>query len=61
MPIRELRKKVTFSIYEETEDLNQVASLVDDLFTLLEKAVQDLIYDDDRSKTSVQTTRPSLG
>ena len=36
--IRELRKKVTFSIYEETEDLNQVASLVDDLFTLLEKA-----------------------
>ena len=38
MPIRELRKKVTFSIYEETEDLNKVASLVDDLFTLLETA-----------------------
>ena len=36
--LRELRKKVTFSIYEETDDLNQVASLVDDLFTLLEKA-----------------------
>ena len=36
--LRELRKKVTFSIYEETEDLNQVASLVNDLFTLLEKA-----------------------
>ena len=36
--IRELRKKVTFSIYEETEDLNKVASLVDDLFTLLETA-----------------------
>ncbi len=36
--LRELRKKVTFAIYKETEDLNQVASLVDDLFTLLEKA-----------------------
>ena len=36
--LRELRKKVTFSIYEETEDLNQVASQVNDLFTLLEKA-----------------------
>ena len=36
--LRELRKKVTFSIYEETEDLNHVASLVNDLFTLLEKA-----------------------
>ena len=36
--LRELRKKVTYSIYEETEDLNQVASLVNDLFTLLEKA-----------------------
>ena len=35
--LRELRKKVTFSIYEETEDLNHVASLVNDLFTLLEK------------------------
>ena len=36
--LRELRKKVTFAIYKETEDLNQVAALVDDLFTLLEKA-----------------------
>ena len=36
--LRELRKRVTFVIYEETEDLNQVASLVNDLFTLLEKA-----------------------
>ncbi len=36
--LRELRKRVTFVIYEETEDLNKVASLVDDLFTLLETA-----------------------
>ena len=36
--LRELRKKVTIAIYKETEDLNQVAALVDDLFTLLEKA-----------------------
>ena len=36
--LRELRKKVTFAIFEETEDINQVAPLVNDLFTLLEKA-----------------------
>ena len=36
--LRELRKRVTFVIYEETEDLNKVASLVDDLFRLLENA-----------------------
>ena len=36
--LRELRKKVTFAIYKETEDPDQVAALVDDLFTLLEKA-----------------------
>ena len=36
--LRELRKKVTYAIYEETEDLDQVTSLVDELFTLLESA-----------------------
>ena len=36
--LRELRKKVTFAICEETEDLDQVTSLVDELFTLLENA-----------------------
>ena len=36
--LRELRKKVTIAIYKETEDPDQVAALVDDLFTLLEKA-----------------------
>ncbi|GJL84116.1 MAG: type I deoxyribonuclease HsdR [marine bacterium B5-7] len=36
--LRELRQKVTFSIYSEIDDLDQVASLVDALFTLLEKA-----------------------
>ena len=36
--LRELRKKVTYAIFEETEDLDQVTSLVNELFTLLEKA-----------------------
>ena len=36
--LRELRKKVTFAIFAETEDLNRVAALVDELFTLLDKA-----------------------
>ena len=36
--LRELRKKVTFAIFAETEDLNRVTAMVDELFTLLEKA-----------------------
>jgi type I restriction enzyme, R subunit len=36
--MRELRKKTTFAIYAETEDLDQVSAIVDDLFTLLERA-----------------------
>ena len=36
--LRELRQKVTFAIYAETEDPDQVAAVVDELFTLLEKA-----------------------
>lgn len=36
--LRELRKKVTFAIFAETEDLDRVTGMVDDLFTLLEKA-----------------------
>ena len=36
--LRELRKKVTYAIFEETEDLDKVTSLVDELFTLLESA-----------------------
>jgi type I restriction enzyme R subunit len=36
--LRELRKKVTFAIFAETEDLDRVATLVDELFTLLDKA-----------------------
>ena len=36
--MRELRKKVTFAIFAETEDLNAVSALVDELFSLLEKA-----------------------
>lgn len=36
--IRELRKKVTFAIFAETDDLNRVTAMVDELFTLLEKA-----------------------
>ena len=36
--LRELRKKVTFAIFAETDDLDRVTALVDALFTLLEKA-----------------------
>ena len=36
--LRELRKKVTFAIVAETDDLDRVTAVVDDLFTLLEKA-----------------------
>jgi type I restriction enzyme, R subunit len=36
--LRELRKKVTFAIYAESDDLNQVTTLVDELFSLLERA-----------------------
>ena len=35
--LRELRKRVTFAIFAETEELDRVTALVDDLFTLLEK------------------------
>ena len=36
--LRELRKKVTFAIFAETDNLDQVTAMVDELFTLLEKA-----------------------
>jgi type I restriction enzyme R subunit len=36
--LRELRKKVTFAILAQSDDLDQVAALVDGLFNLLEKA-----------------------
>ena len=36
--LRELRKKVTFAIFAETDDLDQVTALVDELFSLLKKA-----------------------
>jgi len=36
--LRDLRQKVTFAILAESDDLDQVTTLVDDLFTLLEKA-----------------------
>ena len=35
---RELRKKVTFAVYSEMDDLDSVTRIVDELFTLLEKA-----------------------
>ena len=35
--LRELRQEVTFSIYAEIDDLNQVTNLVDQLFTLLKQ------------------------
>ena len=36
--LRELRNKVTFAIYAETDNLDRVTAMVDELFTLLEKA-----------------------
>jgi len=36
--LRELRKQVTFAIYAELDGLDRVTTLVDELFTLLEKA-----------------------
>ena len=36
--LRELRKKVTFAVYGELDDLDAVTRIVDELFTLLEKA-----------------------
>jgi type I restriction enzyme R subunit len=36
--LRELRKKVTFAVFAETEELERVTALVDELFTLLQKA-----------------------
>ena len=38
---RELRNKVTFAIFAETEQLERVTALVDALFTLLERGGQD--------------------
>ena len=36
--LRELRKAVTFAVYAEMDDLDEVTRLVDRLFTLLVKA-----------------------
>ncbi|MDE0480675.1 MAG: HsdR family type I site-specific deoxyribonuclease [Gammaproteobacteria bacterium] len=36
--LRELRNKVTFAIFAETEDVDRVTAMVDELFTLLRKA-----------------------
>ncbi|MDT8388115.1 MAG: type I restriction endonuclease subunit R, partial [Thiogranum sp.] len=36
--LRELRKKVTFAVFANSDDLDRVTALVDQLFTLLEKA-----------------------
>lgn len=36
--LRELRKKVTFAIFSKMDDLDCVTALVDELFTLLDKA-----------------------
>ena len=33
--LRELRKKVTFAIFAEEDDLNKVTGLVDSIFTVL--------------------------
>ena len=36
--LRELRKEVTFAVYAEEDDLDRVTQIVDDLFSLLERA-----------------------
>ncbi|MCB0815359.1 MAG: hypothetical protein KDB87_19620, partial [Flavobacteriales bacterium] len=38
--LRELRRKVTFAIYAQVDDEHEVARLVEELFTLLDKAKQ---------------------
>ena len=38
--LRELRKKITFALYAQSEDLDRVTSIVDYLFHLLEKATR---------------------
>ena len=39
--LRELRKEVTFAIYAGVDDLDQVARLVDSLFSLLAKTYRN--------------------
>ena len=39
--LRELRQEVTFAIFAETEELDRVTAMVDELFTLLERGGQD--------------------
>ncbi len=39
--LRELRQEVTFAILAETEELERVTAMVDELFTLLERGGQD--------------------
>ncbi len=39
--LRELRNEVTFAILAETEELDRVTAMVDELFTLLERGGQD--------------------
>ncbi len=36
--LRELRKQVTFAIFAEVDDLEKITQLVDQLFSLLERA-----------------------
>ncbi|WP_233570400.1 hypothetical protein [Prosthecochloris sp. ZM_2] len=36
--MRELRKKITFAIYTQSDDLERVTGIVDALFSLLERA-----------------------
>ncbi len=36
--LRELRRKVTFAIYDQTDDLEKVTGIVDELFRLIERA-----------------------
>ncbi len=38
--LHELRKQVTFTIFAETDDLDRITALVDELFTLLDRADQ---------------------
>lgn len=38
--LRELRKEVTFAVYAEVDDLDQVTQIVDNLFSLLAKAYE---------------------
>ena len=59
--MRELRKKVTFAIFAETEGLNAVSALVNELFSPLEKANRLQDSGNGQAESGLQAPRPGVG